>query len=317
MFWNRKAKNRRLGREYVLDVKLRSSQARAVRTRKFIYAGAVVFTIALSGYLLWRIGGWTMDRLVYENQAFSIREIDLQTDGVIATEQLRQWAGVRSGQNLLALDLARVKRNLELVPFIQSVSVERILPRMLRIRVCEREPIAQIMITRTRIGAGIEQVVYQVDGEGWVMAPLDPRQRAPGQNLTPEPLPWLSGIKEVQVGHCIDLPQAKAALQLIDAFDRSPMASVAELKKIDVSAAEVLVATTGQGGEVTFGLTDFDQQLRRWSEIYERGQKYGKAVATLDLAVSNNIPATWIEASVLPQVPPKAPKILRNKKKHV
>src|ERR1051326_4497276 len=147
MFWNRKAKNRRLGREYVLDVKLRSSQARAVRTRKFIYAGAVVFTIALSGYLLWRIGGWTMDRLVYENQAFSIREIDLQTDGVIATEQLRQWAGVRSGQNLLALDLARVKRNLELVPFIQSVSVERILPRMLRIQIgiaavggCEKRP---------------------------------------------------------------------------------------------------------------------------------------------------------------------------------
>ncbi len=317
MFWNRKAKNRRLGREYVLDVKLRSSQVRAARTRKVAYAGAVIFSIALSGYVLWRIGDWTMDRLVYQNQAFSIREIDLQTDGVIAIEQLRRWAGVKSGQNLFALDLARVKRNLELVPFIQSVSVERILPRTLRIRVCEREPIAQIMISRSRIGAGLEQVVYQLDSDGWVMPPLEPPQRAPGQNLSPEPLPWLSGIKEVQVGHPVDLPQAKAALQLIDAFDHSPMANVAELKKIDVSSAEVLVATTGQGGEVTFALTDFDQQLRRWWEIYDRGQKYGKAVATLDLAVSNNIPATWTEASALPQVPPKAPKILRNKKKHV
>lgn len=317
MFWNRKAKNRRLGREYVLDVKLRSSQVRAARARKFVYAGAVVFTLALSGYLLWRIGGWTMDRLVYENQAFSIRDIDLQTDGVIATGQLRRWAGVKNGQNLLALDLGRVKRNLELVPFIQSVSVERILPRTLRIRVTEREPIAQIMISRMRLGTGVEQLIYQVDSEGCVMPPLDPRQRAPGQNSPPEALPWLSGIKEVQVGRCLDLPQAKAALQLIDAFDHSPLANVVELKKIDVSATEVLVATTGQGGEVTFGLTDFDQQLRRWWEVYDRGQKYGKAVATLDLAVSNNIPATWVEASVLPQVPPKAPKILRNKKKHV
>ena len=76
MFWNRKAKNRRLGREYVLDVKLRSSQVSAARARKFVVMGAIVFTVALSGYLLWRIGGWTMDRLVYENQAFSIREID-------------------------------------------------------------------------------------------------------------------------------------------------------------------------------------------------------------------------------------------------
>ncbi|HEY2083115.1 MAG TPA: FtsQ-type POTRA domain-containing protein [Verrucomicrobiae bacterium] len=273
--------------------------------------------MALSGYLVWRIGGWATDKLVYENPAFSIRDIDLQTDGVIATEQLRRWANVKSGQNLLALDLGRVKRNLELVPFIQSVSVERILPHTLRIRVCEREPIAQMLVSRRRIDGAVEEAVYHLDSEGWAMSPLDPRQRATPQNLPPEQLPMLSGIKEAQAGHCVDLPQARAALQLIDAFDRSPMAGITELKKIDVSAAEVLVATTGQGGEVTFGLTDFEQQLRRWREIYERGQKNGKAVATLDLAVSNNIPATWIEASVVPPLPPKAPKVLRNKRKHV
>jgi cell division septal protein FtsQ len=316
MFWNRKAKNRRLGRDYVLDVKLRSSQVRAARTRRFVIAGAVIFSVALTAYLLWRIGGWTMDRLVYENEAFSVERIDLQTDGVIATEQLRRWAGVKNRQNLFALDLGRVKRNLELVPFIQSVSVERILPHTLRIRVCEREPMAQIMVSRFRVGGGIEQVVYHLDGEGWVMAPLDPRQRAAPQNQ-PEQLPLISGVKEAQVGHPVESSQVKAALQLIDAFDRSPMAGVTELRKIDVSATEVLVATAGQGGEVTFGLTDFDQQLRRWQAIYDMGQKMGKAVSTLDLAVSNNIPATWIEASVVPPLPPKAPKILRNKKKHV
>jgi cell division septal protein FtsQ len=272
--------------------------------------------MALTAYLLWRIGGWTMDRLVYQNQAFSVAEIDMQTDGVIATEQLRRWAGVKNGQNLLALDLARVKRNLELVPFIQSVSVERILPHTLRIRVCEREPIAQVMVSRSRLGGRIEQAVYHLDADGWVMAPLDPRQRATPQNQ-PEQLPLISGLKVAHVGHPVEVLQAKAALQLIDAFDRSTMAGVTELKKIEVSAAEVLVATTGQGGEVTFGLTDFEQQLRRWHEIYEMGQKLGKAVATLDLAVSNNIPATWIEASIVPPLPPKAPKVLRNKRKHV
>jgi len=316
VFWNRKAKNRRLGREYVLDVKLRSSQVRAARTRKFVIAGAVVFTVALTGYLLWRAGGWAMDRLVYENQAFSVCEIDFQTDGVIKTEQLRRWTGVKNGQNLLALDLGRVKRNLELVPFIQSVSIERILPHTLRIRVCEREPIAQVIIPRLRPGGGLEQVLYNLDSEGWVMIPLDPRERALPQNQ-PEQLPLISGVKEALVGHPVEMPQVKAALKLIDAFDRSLMASVSELRKIDVSAADVLVTTTGQGGEVTFGLADFEQQLRRWHEIYDMGQKLGKAVATLDLAVSNNIPATWIEASVVPPLPPKAPKALRTKKKHV
>jgi cell division septal protein FtsQ len=317
VFWKRKAKNRRSGREYVLDVKLRSSQVRAARTRKFVIAGVAILTLVFTACILWRIGGWAMDRLVYENQAFSIGEIDLQTDGVIAIEQLRSWASVRRGQNLLALDLARVKRNLELVPFIQSVSVERILPHTLRVRVCEREPVAQILLSRTRIGGGIEQATFHLDSDGWVMVPLDPRQRAVPQSQPPEQLPLISGIREAHVGHAVELPQAKAALQLISAFDHSPMAGVTELKKIDVSAVEVLVTTTGQGGEITFGLTDFDQQLRRWQAIYDMGQKMGKAVSTLDLAVSNNVPATWIEASVVPPLPPKAPKILRNKKKHV
>ena len=316
MFWNRKAKNRRLGREYVLDVKLRSSQVRTARTRKFVIAGAAVLTLALTACMLWHIGGWAMDRLVYENQAFSVVDIDLQTDGVIAIEQLRSWAGIRRGQNLLALDLARVKRNLELVPFIQSVSVERILPHTLRIRVCEREPVAQILLSRARISGGIEQAILHLDSEGWVMVPLDPRQRGVPQSQ-PEQLPLISGIREAHVGRAVELPQAKAALQLINAFEHSPMAGVTELKKIDVSAVEVLVATTGQGGELTFGLADFEQQLRRWQAIYDMGQKMGKAVSTLDLAVSNNVPATWIEASVVPPLPPKAPKILRNKKKHV
>jgi len=155
-----------------------------------------------------------------------------------------------------------------------------------------------------------------LDSEGWVMVPLDPRQRGVPQSQ-PEQLPLISGIREAHVGRAVELPQAKAALQLINAFEHSPMAGVTELKKIDVSAVEVLVATTGQGGELTFGLADFEQQLRRWQAIYDMGQKMGKAVSTLDLAVSNNVPATWIEASVVPPLPPKAPKILRNKKKHV
>jgi hypothetical protein len=32
--------------------------------------------------------------------------MDVQTDGVIAPEQLRRWTGVKLGANLIALDLA-------------------------------------------------------------------------------------------------------------------------------------------------------------------------------------------------------------------
>jgi len=319
MLFRRKAKNRRLAREQVLEVKLRSSQVRARRVRAGALTLGIVFFTVFGVYLAYRSGEWLLDRLVYENPAFALQELDVQTDGIISLEQLRRWTGVRLGENLLALDLARVKRDLELVPLVQSVSVERILPHQLRIRITEREPIAQVNVPRPRAAGGIEVAVFELDCEGWVILPLDPSQRAMPLAQENDPLPVISGINptELQPGHRLAGSQVQAALQFVVAFEQSPMAGLVDLRRVDVSSAQVLAVTTGQGSEITFGLTDYERQLGRWHEIFEKAQKYGKAIASLDLAITNNIPATWLEASTLPPSTPKPVKPLRFKKKHV
>ena len=222
-----------------------------------------------------------------------------------------------SGENLLALDLAKVIRDLKLVSLVKSVSAERILPHTLRVRVIEREPVAHLNFVRPRPGGGLETVTYEVDAEGYVMMPLEPRPRAGVAAQPAEPLPILRpvGAAEAQAGRRLESPQIQAALLFLVAFDRCPMASLVDLHVIDVSSPDVLLVSTAQSGEVTFGLRDPEQQLRRWQRVFEEGQKLGKAIATLDLAVTNNIPATWLEASALATPPPKHPKLL--KKKHV
>jgi cell division septal protein FtsQ len=319
MWFKRRPKNRRLGREQVLDVKLRSSQVRAARSRKVALALGGIFTAGFGLYLACRVGGWALDELVYENKAFALQELDVQTDGIIASDQLHRWAGVKLEENLLALDLDKVKRNLELAPIVRSASVERILPHTLRIRVVEREPVAQINLLLPRPHTNAEMVVYQVDAAGWVMLPLDSRQRVSASTQPGDQLPVLSCLDAtlVKPGRRIEAQQVQAALQLILAFDRSQMGSLVELKRIDVSSPDALIVTTGQGSEITFGLADLDQQLRRWHDIFDMGQKLSKAVATLDLAVTNNIPARWLEASAVPPASPKLPKPSRTRKKHV
>jgi POTRA domain, FtsQ-type len=319
MWLKRKPKNRRLGREQVLDVKLRSSQVRAARTRLTAVSLGAVFAAVFGLYLLYRAGDWGLNRLVYENKAFAVERIDVQTDGAISVDQLRRWAGVKPEENLLALDLARVRRDLELIPLLQSVSVERILPHTLRIRVTEREPIAQVNVPRPGPTGGFESSVYQLDADGWVMLPLDPRQRATPLNQPEDPLPVILGIgaNALQPGRRLDGPQVQAALQFLVAFGQSPMAELVDLKEVDVASPEVLLVTTGQGSKVTFGLTDFDRQLRRWQAVFEEGRKTGCAIATLDLAVADNIPLRWLEPSAVPPAAPKSPKPLRLKKKHV
>lgn len=319
-WFKRKPTNRRFTREHVLDVKLRSDKARSARTRVIALSLGVVFTLVAAAFILFKGSQWALNEMVYSNPAFQIRQLDVQTDGIIMPEQLVRWSGVRIGENLMELDLTRVKRELELNPAIQAVSVERILPGTLRVRVSEREPTAQVNVPRPRQGGGIEIGVFHLDPDGFVMLPLEPRYcSVPPAQAGDQTLPIIYGLNpnDLQAGKRVQTPQLRAALSLIEAFVESPMAGLVDIKRIDIASPEVLTATTGQGSEITFGLSGIDQQLRRWREIFELGQRNNKAIATLDLAVSNNIPARWLEASTVPAVTPKLPKPSRNKKKHV
>jgi cell division protein FtsQ len=292
----------------VLDVRLRSEQVRATRTRLAIMAVSVPAVTVFGLYLLWRTGEWALDKFVYENAEFAIQRVEVQTDGVIPPDQLRNQSGVKLGENLIKLDLASVKRHLEFWPVIDTVSVERVLPRTLKIRVTERKPIAQVNMPHANGANGVVIWVYQLDAAGVVMQPLDPRLSVvPLSQFKGGGLPVITGLNDsqLQLGRRVALPQAQAALQLISAFGRSPMAGLVDLRRLDVSAPGVVVVTTGQGGEITFGLQNLEQQLGRWRGIYDLGRRNNNGIAWADLAVSNNVPVRWMEAGAAPVVPPR------------
>jgi cell division septal protein FtsQ len=319
MWFRREQKNRRLSRGHVLDVKLRSDQVRATRVRMMTVAFGVVFGTVFGLYLFWRSGEWALDKFVYENADFAIQRMDVQTDGVIAPEQLCRWSGVKLGANLIALDLVQVKRNLELVSAIDSVSVERILPRTLKIRVSERAPVAQVNVPRADLAGGISISVFQLDADGVVMQPLDPRLCVVPLSQINEQLPVVTGLNvyQLQPGHRMESPQVQAALKLLGTFDHSPMAGLVDLRRIDLASPEVVVVTTGQGSEITFGLDNLEQQLRRWRGIYDLGQSKNKIIASADLAVANNVPVLWMELGAAPGTTPKIVNPVHTRRKNV
>ena len=111
-----------------MHVQLRSNLVRAARLRLVTLSLGMALGVIFGVYMLYRLGDWGLNRLLYENSAFALQTMDVQTDGVITPDQLRRWTGVATGVNLFALDLAEVKRNLEYAPFIAAASVERVLP---------------------------------------------------------------------------------------------------------------------------------------------------------------------------------------------
>ena len=90
MWFKRKARNRRFERSHVLDVKLRSQKVRAVRFRLLSGVLGVSFGALLVLFLVWQGGTLLLDRLVFQNPAFAITKIEVQTDGDLPPAQLRQ-----------------------------------------------------------------------------------------------------------------------------------------------------------------------------------------------------------------------------------
>lgn len=299
-------KNRRLQRKHVLDVKIRSSQRRQDRLRRLTMLGLVLACAGLGVVCIWRGAEYVYRVWFRDNPAFAIHTLDVQTDGVIAVEQIRRWAGVKLNDNLFALDLGRIKRDLELVPVIESVSVQRILPHTLRILVTERQPVARVRLPKAETATN--PLRYCLDAKGYVMYPLEACQLS-HPALTNQPLPWLEGVPltALRFGQRVDLPQVRAALELIQAFNRSPMIGLVSLEQIDVTVPGLLRARTGEGTEVIFGLTDFARQLRRWRAIHDYGLQQSRALAWVDLSVGNNVPARWVDTAPASAPPPNPP----------
>ena len=279
----------------------------SARWRTASLALAVALGAVIVLLTVWRGGDWLLRRMVYDNEAFALRTIDIRTDGVLPLEQLRQWAGIQPGDNLLTVDLAQIKRHLELAPLIRKVSVERILPNTLKLRVSEREPLVQARVLTPKPGdSGYEVAIYYLDEEGYVLRPLDNPPR-PGGGPEEDNYAVLTGLgrADLRPGRRAESPQVFTALRLLAAFGQSAMLGMSDLARIDMSTPEVLQVTTSLGGEITFGLEHLDTQLRRWRAVYDYGQAQGKQIASIDLSVTNNLPVLWLETSEVPVAKPK------------
>ena len=319
MWFRRKEKNRRADRIEVLDVRMRAVPTKKSRMRLFRLGLAVGLVAVFSAYGTMALLRWFRIHPVLDKEAFALNTIEVQTDGWVLAEQVRQWAGLRLGDDTLALDLTRIRRDLELVPQIESVAVERVLPHLLRLRVSERDPIAQVQALQPLSDGSVIAAVFYLDPDGVVMPPLQAGQQSPAMTQALRSLPIIRGLNsaELRAGQSVSQPSARAALKFLSEFELSPMASLLDIKSIEVTQPEVLVVTTGQGNDITFGQGNFETQLRRWQMVYDAGMKRGQMVASLDLSVSNNNPVLWQEASAVSTFKPRPTRVLHNHKRNV
>ena len=286
------ANRRKHKHKYLLEVKVHRDGQTRHRLRVVGGVLAVILIVGLTGYGLYRGGQWAVNRLVFENQRYSIRQIVVQNDGVFDAESVTKFAGAKVGQNLLGFDIKQAQRNLEMLPLVRRAEVRRVLPDQLIIRVEERMPVAQLQVSN----AVIPDAEFLIDRSGTVLKPL---KLADGTVLRPQirgVLPVLTGVSlaDIQVGRKVTSEQVYRALELLEEFESSPVGSMTEPARVDLSHPRRLVMKTQDGALLEFDLEDYIAQLRRLGVILQWAQQRNRQVQTVDLTVARSVPVTFV-----------------------
>ncbi|MEM9444257.1 MAG: FtsQ-type POTRA domain-containing protein [Verrucomicrobiota bacterium] len=255
----------------------------------YMQAGLIVLavsTIVLVCFAVHLATKTLFSAMLYENERFTIDEIEVLNEGELARDEILRQADVYVGDNLMNLNLDRIVDEIEAMPSVAKARVERILPSKLRIDVDERQPVAKIT-PYSKTGSRLAQEVYYIDSEGYVMKPR------PGEKI--KSLPNIIGVESSYVieGFRIKRTEVLSVLNLLHLADMSAVKGELDLTRIEIEDSGHIKLFTFDQGTITFKTQDLAQQIGRLKYLLNWARSHGQKIRNVDLTPRENVPVTF------------------------
>jgi cell division protein FtsQ len=171
----------------------------------------------------------------------------------LSTGEIEALIGDVRGQSLLLVDLQQFQARLLASPWVQSVTVRRVLPSTVDLRIVERDPVAI-----ARLG----QMLYLVDGTGVIMDDYGPQH-------ADYDLPIVDGMAAAasETGRPIDPARAHLTARFLASLAGRPELRKA-VSQVDVSRENNVVVLLGDDPALLYlGDEQFVERLRTYLEI--------------------------------------------------
>jgi len=275
--------------QHLLDVKVRAKSVAARRTQKVFFTVCAVVLIASA------LGGvafgtkYLLNTLFFANPDYTVKTIDVTSDGTLGREAILKTAQIGQGQNIFSIELPKVQKKLAILPQIEESCVERILPNKLVISIQERRPVAWAVPPDATTGSFNFENAYLVDRRGILLKTKSLAAEYLG-------LPLIIGVdtSNCQEGQPLKVDEVKAALDLIRASAEILQARF-QIQSVDVSKKYCLVVTDRQRASVTFSPDDIEWQLRRLETVLNYCDQNSRELQTVNLMVQRNVPVTFVQ----------------------
>jgi hypothetical protein len=282
-----------------------SSEGRRRLVAAVVRAAVAIAALAAVAWAAWQVSiavrGDGRD-LPAGAQGEPIREVGLETDGVLDQPWLVRTLALPRNATLMSLDLGKLSDRLLAGGQVRSVAIIRHFPSALVVRISERTPVARLM---AQVGSG-EPRPFLVARDGIVY---------PGEGYdatTISSMPWLDGVSLSRRGagftpiEGMDTAAellAKAKLEAEPLYRTWRVISLARLQ----SDGEIEVRAAG-GLTIVFGAQeDFARQLGRLDLVLDAAAaRPDHPVRKVDLSLGPQVPVSFERATdpVKPSDPP-------------
>lgn len=214
---------------------MRPSDLRAIRRNHRQVQVQRLLWIAANGVLALSLlvaGYWLFDRTQNDSR-FSVRKIQIVGAQYTAADALQQVHRRYNGTNLFKLDVLQLRRELDVLPWVERAEIEKQIPDTLVIRLVERRPVALLSGAAPRY----------LDREGKPFAQLS-------RSVGDPDLPLVNAANAQDIRRCVDF------LRDLRASEPALYSRISEVSPL-----------------VPEGFVVFDRDLRTWISVDGAGSR--------------------------------------------
>lgn len=219
-----------------------------------------IFAVLLTAGLCY--GGWEAYRWLTTAEMFQIAGVDVRGVRSVSDADIRELAGMFTGQNVFRVDLDAATRQALANPWVREVRIERSLPNRISMIFTERAPRAVLQAANGR---------FLIDGEGVVMVPV-PKDDAAA-----------AGLPVIAVRDCRAVPReavtARAVAEALELAQELAARGGWDPGAVTVKAdTPETIAIVYADHEFRMGSGSYGEKLKRLGEIAadmrQRGLEY-------------------------------------------
>jgi cell division septal protein FtsQ len=182
---------------------------------------------------------WTGYAKALASEALRVDRVEVSGERFLSAGEVRELLGPAVGENILLLDLPRLKSRLRASPWVADATVKRSLPDTLQVEIHERQPLALAEVER----------LYLMDGDGALIDIYGPRTAS-------FDLPIVRGLGGVD-GEARRERAQRAGTLLRDLGEQA-----AEISEVQFDAeGELRVVLRGRGEVLRLGVPPFRKRF--------------------------------------------------------